>query len=182
MKEIEVKAKINDFDNLIMKLKELGCNLGEELIQCDIIFKSNKTDFSNIKRGENILRIRDENGKFKLTLKRSQENSLDCIENEVVIDDDNQMREILLNLGYKEVLRINKLRRKFKFKDYEICLDDVEELGKFIEVEKISEEDSKKVQEELFRFLKDLGIREENRIEKGYDNLMWEKMIKKDNF
>ena len=35
---------------------------------------------------------------------------------------------------------------KCKYKEYEICLDEVEELGSFIEVEKMSDEDGEKVQ------------------------------------
>ena len=57
----------------------------------------------------------------------------------------------------------------------EICLDEVKDLGNFIEVEKITDEDPDKVQEELFRFLESVGVRREDRVVNGYDILMWRK-------
>jgi predicted adenylyl cyclase CyaB len=55
-----------------------------------------------------------------------------------------------------------------------ICLDEVRDLGTFIELEKITEgEDPIKVQSELFAFLKSLGVREEDRVERGYDTLLY---------
>ena len=37
----------------------------------------------------------------------------------------------------------------------------------------MSEEDGEKVQNELFNFLKTLGIKDEDRILIGYDSMMW---------
>ena len=56
-----------------------------------------------------------------------------------------------------------------------ICLDKVEGLGEFIEVEKITEQDdSIQTQKKLFDFLKSLGISEEDQVFKGYDTLIEE--------
>jgi adenylate cyclase class IV len=52
-------------------------------------------------------------------------------------------------------------------------LDEVDGLGSYIEVEKMSDEDGEKIQNELFDFLQILGVSKEDRVLKGYDTLMW---------
>ena len=46
------------------------------------------------------------------------------------------MTSICEQLGFVLHVRVNKIRRKASFNGYEICLDEVEDLGSFIEVEK----------------------------------------------
>ena len=57
----------------------------------------------------------------------------------------------------------------------EICLDVVEGLGTFIEVEAFADGKTEEVQERLFAFLRTLGIKDEDRVTKGYDTLVREK-------
>ena len=58
-----------------------------------------------------------------------------------------------------------------------MCLDNVEGLGKFIEVEKmINQENEKETQKNLIDFIKSLGIDEQDIITKGYDTLIYEKI------
>ena len=78
-------------------------------------------------------------------------------------------------MGYKSAVQVKKTRKTAKYKDFEICLDFVEDLGDFIEVEKIAGEnaDSGQIQNELFEFLLNLGIRNENRVTQGYDTLIF---------
>ena len=66
-------------------------------------------------------------------------------------------------------------RRKTKYKDLEICLDVVKDLGFFIEVEKMSNDDPKIVREELQKFLFSLGIPPEDEVFYGYDTLIFKK-------
>jgi len=60
-----------------------------------------------------------------------------------------------------------------------ICLDEVEGLGSFIEVEKTSAEDGEAIQEELFNFLESLGVKREDRVFKGYDTLKYDSINQK---
>ena len=69
----------------------------------------------------------------------------------------------------------NKKRRKCRYNEYEVCLDEVEGLGNFIEVEKITEGEGEVIQRELFNFLMKLGVNKEDKIEQGYDTLMYNK-------
>lgn len=76
-------------------------------------------------------------------------------------------------LGYHQAIHVVKTRTKTKYQDMEICLDEVEELGSFIEVEKIVEGEGETVQNELFGFLETIGVSKENRVLKGYDTLLY---------
>ena len=79
-------------------------------------------------------------------------------------------------LGLTEVVRVVKKRRTTKYKEYEICVDEIENLGAFIEVERISgEEDAERIQQEMTDFLLSLGVSPEDKVSKGYDILMLEK-------
>ncbi len=180
MREVEIKAKIKDFNSVISQLKKIGCNkISKPIIQKDTIFLDNDTEFLDIKSGTSILRVREECAKNTFTMKQPQENELDCIEREVMIDNPREMKEILKHLGYHEVVRVHKKRRRCSFGEYKICLDEVGGLGKFIEVEKMSKErDSIKVQDELFLFLLDLGINKKEKVTKGYDTLIYNKINK----
>ena len=174
MKEIEVKARARDFKKLMNSLREMGCKFSEPIYQNDRIFLDKNIKFSDIKKDTNIMRIRDSNGIFILTLKIHLENELDCIEREIIVNDSKQAEDILFYLGFREVIRVKKKRIKIKYKDLEICLDEVEGLGNFIEIEKIIKEgDSLKIQEELFKFLESLGVKREDKVFQGYDSLIY---------
>ena len=103
---------------------------------------------------------------------------MNSIERETIISDPNQMRDALLYMGYKEVVRVKKVRTKTNFKGYEICFDSVEELGNFIEIEKITDEDTETVRKEMLNFLVSFGIDTTERVHNGYDTLMYLKLNK----
>ncbi len=87
--------------------------------------------------------------------------------------DGDEMHQALLVMGYKEGSRVNKTRVTTTYDGCEICIDEVENLGSFIEMEKMTDGmDSERIQTELFNFLKSLGIKEEDRVFIGYDLLM----------
>lgn len=176
-KEIEVKAKLNNPEEVIAKLKELGCVISEPVTQHDAIFvDENYGAFDEFQPDKNLLRIRETGGKFILTLKQPKSNEQDAIEHETEIQDPAEMKEILKYMGLHEAVQVHKKRSKAHHNDWEICLDEVEGLGSFIEVEKIADDpDVEAVQNELFNFLKTLGIKDEDRVTSGYDTLVYRK-------
>ncbi len=172
-KEIEVKARVGDREVLLSKMGAIGCELSEPVIQDDSIFVNFDGPFTDYKPGTSFLRLRKSKGKVIFNLKQPQRNELDCIEHETEVVDPEQMRNILKYMGYHEAVRVHKKRQKAKYKEYEICVDEVEGLGSFIEVEKMSDGDGEKVQEELFDFLKSLGVDPKDRVLQGYDTLIY---------
>ncbi|NOJ28448.1 MAG: class IV adenylate cyclase [Nitrososphaera sp.] len=173
-KEIEVKARVNNLDFLESKLRELGCQFSSPIRQDDKLFYNYEGDYATQHMGLNILRIRKQDDIFLFTIKQSQTNELDCIEYETEIKDPKALEQALLLMGYRQAVELHKIRRKTKYNDLEICLDQVEKLGNYVEVEKLAEDaEAEKIQGELFDFLMTLSVKAEDREMRGYDTLMW---------
>lgn len=180
MQEIEVKAKVNNLEEIKKKLTTLGCAFSESVIQKDKIFFKQGITLHNIPKDNVVLRIRDENDKHTLTLKRKLGQNLANIEKEVTISDPKQAQGIIEHMNFYHVDSVEKQRQTGTYKDYNICLDDVKDLGTFIELETIlpkqnNDKDSKtitQIQEDMFSFLQTLGITKEQRITKGFDIML----------
>jgi adenylate cyclase class 2 len=175
MKEIEVKAKVRNQAELISNIEKLGIILGDTIIQNDTIFVPLNIMALPTDKGVPVLRIREQGEKKILTLKIRLTNGLDKQESETEITNPAGMKEIILSTGFKEMESFTKKRRKGKYNNWEICVDEVEGLGNFVEVEQLSEDgDSEAIQKELFSFLQSLGITEADREQFGYDVLIWQ--------
>lgn len=179
MYEVEIKARLNNRQEIIQKLESLGCTFGDELHQIDYIFIPENESFPP-PLGIPVLRVRKQNESNFFTLKIPQSSRQDCIEKEFEISDGNEMLEVIKLIGYKQVPTVEKKRIKTVLNDMEIVLDLVEGLGEFIEVEKIVETSDSgariKIQEELFNFLAELGITKDDHIIDGkYDIMLFEK-------
>lgn len=179
-KEIENKIQVKEFETFQNKLKEQGCVFAEPIAQDDMVFINYEGEYTLFPEGVNYLRIRQTKDKSFFTLKRSggESDRLTKIERETTISDPNQMRDALLFMGYKEAVRVKKVRTKTNFKGYEICFDSVEELGNFIEIEKITDEDPETVRKSMLDFLEGFGIDVAERVYDGYDTLMYLKLNK----
>lgn len=179
MYEVEIKAHLRNREEVRKKLGDLGCVFSGELHQIDSIYTPEADAFPPLK-GSPVLRIREENTKHILTLKINQTSRQDCIEHEVNIAEKGEMEKIIKLLGFKDDVTVDKTRIKTKYKDMEIVLDTVTDLGEFIEVEKMTTEADpvvrKKTQDELFEFLFTLGVSEEDVVVDGkYDIMLFNK-------
>lgn len=182
MNEIEVKARLNNKEKVLEHLKNAGIEILETKYQKDIAFWPN--DITNIEGGhllgKNFMRIREQESGGKkriiLTLKQTVTNQLDCKEYEVdIIEEDiPALRDMVTALGFYEFITIEKKRTIAKLNDIEICLDDVKDLGSFIELEKFGDSnDANKIQAELNTILASWGISEDDYLFEGYDILLY---------
>jgi adenylate cyclase class 2 len=179
MYEVEVKAKLKDRKAVMKKLEDFGCKFSEELHQVDHIFLPKGTSFPS-PFSTPVLRVRKSNDKYFFTLKISQSGRQDSLERELQIMDGNMMMEIINLIGFEEFIPVDKKRIKTKYKDMVIELDEVKELGEFIEVEKIVTytdlEVRKNIQKELCEFLETLGIAKADLLVNAkYDIMLFEK-------
>jgi adenylate cyclase class 2 len=100
--------------------------------------------------------------------------SRDNYEYETLIENELEVIKMLERLGYVRGVTINKKRRIAKHKDIELCIDEIDELGDFVEVEKLAEDDADvdKIQNTLWELLVSMGVKPADRVYKGYDTLM----------
>ncbi|NJD99185.1 class IV adenylate cyclase [Thermococcus sp. LS1] len=178
MIEIEVKGYADDevFERVRENFKLIRREYHE-----DTYFQHPCRDFAETDEALRI-RIRRFNGHFEafMTYKgpKIDTNSKTRKEIEVPLSDPDKHTEILESLGFKEVLTIEKTREKYYVdKGIVIALDEVEGLGKFIEIEALAE--SEDVVEETVRILRgiltSLGVKKFER--RSYLELMLEKEV-----
>jgi adenylate cyclase class 2 len=172
MREIEVKAKLTNKEAVVNKLKSLGCIFGESKTQNDVIYVEKWGDLNTFLSNNVFLRIRESKGKILFTLKTKGENSLSKIEHEVEVSSKEEIENILKLLKFVPAVSVNKTRSITYYNNFEICVDNVEDLGDFIEVERMVDEgEAKLIQDEMFTFLESFGVKSEDRVFEGYDIL-----------
>jgi adenylate cyclase, class 2 len=174
MREIEIKARVKNKQALLEKIKQLGIELSEPKTHHDVVFcQPGQQDYQ---KGSIWLRIRTENGtKVIWTLKGDTGRKLDSIEHEVEVDDGEELEKMLKLMGNELYSDLTKTRQKAKYGDIEICLDDVQSLGTYIEAEKLFEDhdaDYDTAAEELWQLLERLGIARTDQETLGYDVLL----------
>ena len=175
MIEMELKAVLKNKFQVREKLKEKGCKWVVVGRQEDIIYE--KKDTRQVVHVP-IFRIRRCNDNTSLTLKVLEEDIDTAEELEVSISDGIIMDKILQIIGFSIKARIVKRREITKYKGVNICIDEVEGLGDFIEIERMSGESTDKnvVYQEMKKILFELGIEEQDlRKEKYYKMLLKKK-------
>ncbi len=178
MREIEIKLKVNNFEKLEKNLLEKGCFLSDPIIQHDVVYSLNNStkEFESAGEKDVIIRLRYLKDKTVLTLKKQCSRELDNLEYETEVKEPDQMHKVLFILGWKPIVEVKKIRRKGKLGEYEICLDQVEKLGDFVELEKLAADDvsPEEIREDLFKELETLGISRDNEETRGYDTQIYQ--------
>ncbi|OGM58350.1 hypothetical protein A3A75_04960 [Candidatus Woesebacteria bacterium RIFCSPLOWO2_01_FULL_39_10] len=93
-----------------------------------------------------------------------------CDEYEVEVSDENQIKNILIALKFQKITTVEKKRSVFLYqKSLEIALDQVKDLGFFVEVESVKNFGSvRKANKEILKFTKSLGLRGTKPVPGGY--------------
>ena len=142
--EVEVRAKINSFDEIKKALEKIGASFEKSENQTDGIFGAKKfLDAEHkIVEGGIVARIREVNGKrileFKEILREKGGIELSC-----EVPTIEMAEKMLKKLDFEEAFTVKKSRETYSYNDFSICLDEVEQLGNFIEVEKIIDSEDK---------------------------------------
>ena len=165
MIEVEVKAKIKDFNSIKKMLKEINAEKNHVEHQEDSYFTSPIKDFTTT---DEALRIReveiDNNQKTLITYKgpKIDAKSKTREEIELKIEDPDKMERIFEHLGFKKTAKVIKNRTIYLLDQYIISLDEVEGLGPYMEIETDLEDgsDYKKELDKIFDIFKKLKINE----------------------
>jgi len=178
MREIEIKARVENSEQTLAALQRLGIHLGKPAKQHDVVYGQLNSTGTEFISGGNWLRIRTEDETNVIfTFKRSVTGELDSIEHEVTVDNAKELEAIIRELGYSLYSDLTKIRRKAKTGDIELCYDEVPGLGSFIELEKLCPEDTDldTIVRELWDAAKQLGVSKADEEMSGYDVLMRQK-------
>jgi adenylate cyclase class 2 len=178
MREIEIKLRVKDHASLERKLGEIGCVLSAPIHQHDTIYsKDGDTSiWEGMKEGYIIVRIRRDDRGAIFTLKQQRTNEHDNIECETRIEDGDKMHQALVLMSFAPGVEVKKVRRKGKLGDDEICLDQVEGLGAFVELERMAADDADPatIAEDLYKKLESMGLSRADEEKRGYDTQVFQ--------
>ncbi|MEA1905345.1 MAG: class IV adenylate cyclase, partial [Euryarchaeota archaeon] len=131
--------------------------------------------------GGGALRVRDSDGKYRLTYKgpKKDDETTSRDEIEIGIESAREMVEILDELGFYEICEVKKLRKTYLLKDLIITLDNVDDLGEFIEVEGKASNDREfeEKKDEIFKLLKKLGLSTDAISQRSYLEMLLDKKM-----
>ncbi len=177
MREIEIKLRVDNLDELEEKLTDSGLVISKEITQHDVIYSKNGSSiFTSFREGDVVIRIRKQDGVAILNLKQQKSGEMDNLEYETEVVDADATHQILLKLGWAPEVEVKKVRKKGKLGEYEVCLDNVEKLGTFVELEKMTDDkaDPQQIREELFKELEKFGLLRKDEETRGYDTQIYQ--------
>lgn len=146
MIEVEIKLPIKDSKRIEKDLEEMGFSRGNRIREQDFYFDN---DSSQIRLNGEAFRVRKEtdlntgNDKTVMTYKgkKLDKQSMTRRELETGVEDAEICTQIIRSLGFERVLpAVVKTRQFLRLDDMTACLDTVEGLGTFLELEIIISE------------------------------------------
>ena len=152
--ELEVKLKVSEWesDRILNLIKKDSIYLGKEKHSA-IYYESKLRKFN-----KEYLRIRKENNVYVLNYKKTTDKNL-CEEYETIVDNATNLSLILEHIDLQIKGKINKTREKYLYKNkYEVSFDEVENIGRFVEIEVKKYTSYEEEYNELFKLLNDLHI------------------------
>ena len=182
MIEVEVKVPVKNRILIEDALLQMGFAKGDLVKESDFYFDSS---LHKLKDNDMALRVRMcENltvgsTEHTMTFKGPKMDTISMTrkELEMNIEDTGIGKEILISLGYEPVPPVIKLRQHFHRKQITACLDQVERLGEFLELEIVVSQAQKKdaALNEILSLLQALEYKPEEIIRTSYLSMIQNK-------
>ena len=164
--EVEQKHPVPGFQGVEAGLVDLGAVVGPAVEELDLYFAHPVRDFAST---DEALRIRRKGGKTLITYKGPKIDQTTKTRQELELplgegpDAPQQWRELLEVLGFKAVAEVRKQRRKvdlaWQGAAVVLTLDDVHQVGTFVELEIESDEDGvERAKSQLAALAERLGL------------------------
>ena len=180
--EVELKFPVESPDAVVAKILDLGAIKGDTRRQVDTYFNHPSRDFGET---DEAFRIRTTDGRHRVTYKGPLVDAVTKTRREIELpfgdtdDAGEQFAEILQSLSFRETGTVNKTRVFYHLQwqdlEVEVCIDDVEGLGSFIELETVTGETGLDAdRESLLQLADELGLANSER--RSYLVLLMEKI------
>jgi adenylate cyclase class 2 len=170
MLEIEAKAKVRNKREIKQKILEAGGVYLRTETQDDAYFAHPERDFAQT---DEAVRIRTVGNEYFLTYKgkKLDYQTKTREEIEIKIEDAGKMTDILERLGFTTVANVIKVREYYSLNDYWVAVDEVFDVGLFIEIEKHGTDYEP---DDLVELIESLGIERTQMERKSYLELLLE--------
>lgn len=162
--EIEIQVQVEKPAQLVAFLQKEGKYIGKSH-QIDKYYSPPHRNFTEARPVKEWLRLRNSSGKFSINYKNwyfgKDGRSHYCDEYETPVGEIAQLEKIFSALDMKPIVVVDKTRRVWHYRDYEVALDKVKGLGNFVEIEYKGKSTKKKPSEitrEMVNFLKEFSV------------------------
>lgn len=179
--EVEIKFPLKNMAKLASNLNSIATTQKKDLFQKDTYFVPPHRDFMAVQRPYEWLRLRETDDESHFNYKHFYPENVEktdyCDEFETNIENADAVRKILASLDFKELVVVEKLRSTWHFKDAEIAIDDVKDLGPYLEIEAKKEfQTPQEAKEFLRKILAEIGAEVGDEDFKGYPKILMDKM------
>lgn len=169
--EIEAKCRVDDLDEIERRLIEADAEPVACMLEQNVFFDSADREMA---AGDCGLRVRtlefegDRNSQAVVTFKGPRQGGRFKARQEIefTVDQAEPMIALLGELGYHETIRFEKRRGRWRLGGCTVELDEMPYLGKFVEVEGVSDEAIIAVREKL-------GLSQCPTVKSSYVSLLW---------
>jgi adenylate cyclase class 2 len=136
--EIEIRVIVKDLGKIEEKLRKIA-KFVKAKDQKDEYFVPSGNDYFAEKKTKEYFRVRNEKGKSHINYSfchfGNEGKLFKTDEYETGIEDPETISAILKKTGFILKVTVEKHRKIFEYKDFEICLDEIKGLGSFVEIE-----------------------------------------------
>lgn len=182
MKEIEVLVEVHESIEDIKKKLEKFTYKGLKSTIDEYYYDPKRSTLKPDAKGElsHCLRLRSKNNDYSITYKDDIfENGkwLYSDEYETKVESITMMKEIFKKLGLVKFIEIDNKKETYTYNDYEIVIEDVKDLGIFMEVEYCTDEDVnvKEIKEEIQSFINSLNLNVSEELNMGKPEMYMKK-------
>jgi adenylate cyclase class 2 len=166
MLEIEMKFPVSDFDAIVQRLANWQAKVQPMIEEADHYFNAPDRDFG---RTDEAFRLRCIGMQNRVTYKGPKQAGPTKTRTEIEIglepgaEAAEQFRRLVRHLGYRPTAVVRKRRTCYDFERdgfaLQACCDEVETLGRFVEIEIVTESEQKqRAQEVLLQVVRDLEL------------------------
>jgi len=180
--EVEIQVIIKNPERIEKRLNEVGKFIKSRK-QIDKYFVPSQKDFFAKNMPDEYLRIRHEEGKNHLNysfLHFGENGWLESTdEYETLVDKPEIAEEIFKKIELILKVTVKKTRKYFDCGDFEVTLDEIEDLGNFMEIEAKKDFGGvDKTRKACSDFLNSLNVEYEIQKEMGYPRMLYKKLNK----
>lgn len=185
--EVEVKVPITDSEEMRQRLLDSGASQLNSEVQVDTYFdhpcrafeETNEAVRVRTRKPLDEVDLDSSHALNELTYKgpKIDQKTKTRLEYSVDINDAASLSKILEKLGFKPVATVTKKRTFYTLRDITISIDDVEQVGLFLELESIAYEKSEmeSAKRTIFDILDKLGIDSDKSVRESYLELYFDR-------
>ena len=173
--EIEIQVRIENVEKLLCFLEHHASN---KMQRCEIdqYYTPAHKDFTKQRPVTEWLRLRNADNAFFMNYKKiyydNNGHSHFRDEFETKISDLDAAKKIVEALGFRPLVKVDKLRKIYNYNDYEIAIDSVKGLGEFVEIEykgnETPQSEAENITAGMIQFLQEIGCGKIKRNYLGY--------------